>query len=48
MRRQRSKTHPAASKLARGIGEALRHAHKGELDYKLTQRESVVRVAWAR
>jgi hypothetical protein len=36
------------AKLARGIGEALHHAHKGQLDYTFTERENAVRVEWSR
>jgi hypothetical protein len=35
-------------RLARGIGEALAHAHKGKLDYTFTERENVMRVRWER
>lgn len=36
------------ARLARGIGEALEHAYKGELDYRFTEAENVLRVAWKR
>ena len=36
------------ARLARGIGEALQHAYRGELDYKFTETENVLRVAWKR
>lgn len=35
-------------KLARGIGEALRKAHKGRLRAPTAKRENVVRVVWER
>jgi NMD protein affecting ribosome stability and mRNA decay len=34
--------------LARGIGEAIQSAYKGELDYTFTERENVMRVRWRR
>jgi hypothetical protein len=34
--------------LARGIGEALHHAYEGELDYRYTDEENVLRVHWRR
>jgi hypothetical protein len=34
--------------LARGIGEALHHAYQGELDYRFTEAENVLRVRWSR
>ncbi len=36
------------AKLARGIGEALKHAHKGKLEMSPSARENVVRVVWER
>jgi len=36
------------ARLARGIGEALQHAFHGELDYRFSEAESVLRVDWAR
>ncbi len=36
------------ARLARGIGEALQHAHKGQLDYAFTETENVMRVRWER
>jgi hypothetical protein len=36
------------ARLARGIGEAIRHAYQGELDYQFTERENVLRVQWRR
>ena len=36
------------AKLARGIGEALHHAYRGELDYRMSEAESVLRVEWKR
>jgi hypothetical protein len=32
--------------LARGIGEALHHAYKGELDYHYNPEENLLRVSW--
>jgi len=32
--------------LARGIGEALHHAYKGELDYHYNPEENLLRVTW--
>lgn len=34
--------------LARGIGEAIEHAYKGELDYRFSEAENVLRVDWKR
>lgn len=34
--------------LARGIGEALQHAYEGELDYKYSDEDIMLRVIWAR
>jgi len=34
--------------LARGIGEAIRHAYQGTLDYQFTEVENVLRVHWSR
>jgi NMD protein affecting ribosome stability and mRNA decay len=36
------------ARLARGIGEALQHAYRGELDYRFTETENVLRVDWRR
>jgi hypothetical protein len=36
------------ARLARGIGEALEHAYRGELDYRFTESENVLRVVWRR
>jgi NMD protein affecting ribosome stability and mRNA decay len=36
------------AKLARGIGEALQHAYRGELDYRMSEAENVMRVEWKR
>jgi hypothetical protein len=36
------------ARLARGIGEALEHAYKGELDYRFGETENVLRVSWER
>jgi len=36
------------AKLARGIGEALEHAYRGELHYQMSEAESVLRVEWKR
>lgn len=36
------------AKLARGIGEALEHAYRGEVNYKMSEAESVLRVEWKR
>lgn len=36
------------AKLARGIGEALHHAHKGKLSAPTRAREGVLRVRWER
>ena len=36
------------ARLARGIGEALRHAHHGELHYRMSEAENVMRVEWKR
>lgn len=36
------------ARLARAIGEALEHAYRGELDYRFTESENVMRVAWRR
>jgi hypothetical protein len=36
------------ARLARGIGEALEHAYRGELDYRFSESENVLRVAWSR
>jgi hypothetical protein len=36
------------ARLARGIGEALEHAYDGELDYRFTETENVLRVDWRR
>jgi hypothetical protein len=37
-----------SARLARGIGEALQHAFRGELDYRFSEAESVLRVDWSR
>jgi hypothetical protein len=34
--------------LARGIGEAIHHAYKGDIDYQYTKEEIMLRVTWAR
>lgn len=34
--------------LARGIGEALHHAYQGEIDYKYTKEDIMLRVSWVR
>lgn len=34
--------------LARGIGEALRHAYQGELEYHYNDQENLLRVVWTR
>mgnify|MGYP001110132746 CR=1 FL=1 len=34
--------------LARGIGEALHHAHQGELEYHYNEQENLLRVVWQR
>jgi NMD protein affecting ribosome stability and mRNA decay len=34
--------------LARGIGEAVRHAYQGELDYRFSEAENVLRLVWRR
>jgi len=34
--------------LARGIGDALQHAYKGELDYHYTEAANLLRVKWKR
>jgi NMD protein affecting ribosome stability and mRNA decay len=34
--------------LARGAGEALHHAYKGELDFQYTDEENMLRVTWHR
>ncbi|MCW9024005.1 MAG: BCAM0308 family protein [Gammaproteobacteria bacterium] len=34
--------------LARGVGEALQHAYKGELDYEYTNEDIMLRVNWSR
>ena len=36
------------AKLARGIGEALQHAYHGELHYRMSEAENVLRVEWKR
>jgi len=36
------------ARLARGIGEALHHAYQGELDYRFSEAENVMRVTWER
>jgi len=36
------------ARLARGIGEALRRAYHGELDYRFSEVENVFRVDWQR
>lgn len=36
------------ARLARGVGEALQHAYRGELDYRFTETENVLRVDWKR
>jgi NMD protein affecting ribosome stability and mRNA decay len=36
------------AKLARGIGEALEHAYRGELRYRMSEAENVLRVEWTR
>jgi len=36
------------AKLARGIGEALHHAYRGEVDYVMSEAENVLRVSWRR
>ncbi len=34
--------------LARGVGEALHHAYQGELDFKYSEEEYMLRVTWKR
>ena len=34
--------------LARGAGEALHHAYKGDLDFKYTNEDIMLRVTWTR
>ena len=34
--------------LARGIGEALQHAYKGELEFHYNEQENLLRVVWER
>ena len=34
--------------LARGIGEALHHAYKGELEFHYNEQENLLRVVWER
>lgn len=34
--------------LARGIGDALHHAYQGDLDYRYTDKENLLRVYWRR
>ncbi len=34
--------------LARGLGETLRHAYKGDLELQYVQQENLVRVTWRR
>lgn len=34
--------------LARGIGEALHHAHQGELEFHYNEQENLLRVVWER
>ena len=34
--------------LARGVGEAIHHAYKGELDFKYTKEDIMLRVNWKR
>jgi len=34
--------------LARGVGEAVEHAYQGELDFKYTEGEYLLRVTWQR
>lgn len=34
--------------LARGLGESIRNAYKGDLDVQYMQRENLVRVTWHR
>ena len=34
--------------LARSIGEALRHAYEGELDFAYTDEDTMLRVSWSR
>jgi NMD protein affecting ribosome stability and mRNA decay len=34
--------------LARGIGEALHHAYRGELDFAYTDEDATLRVSWSR
>jgi NMD protein affecting ribosome stability and mRNA decay len=36
------------ARLARGIGEALHHAYQGNLDYRFSEGENVMRVNWER
>jgi hypothetical protein len=36
------------AKLARGIGEALEHAYRGEVHYRMSEAENVLRVEWKR
>ena len=36
------------ARLARGIGEALEHAYDGELDYRFSEAENLLRVGWSR
>ncbi len=34
--------------LARSIGDALKHAYEGELDYQYTKEQNIIRVSWKR
>lgn len=34
--------------LARGVGEALHHAYQGDLDFKYTEEDIMLRVSWRR
>ncbi len=36
------------AKLARGIGEAIHHAYHGEVHYRMSEAENVLRVEWKR
>jgi hypothetical protein len=34
--------------LARSIGDALKHAYEGELEYQYTKEQNIIRVFWRR